>query len=229
MALAECGSHAIVGASFGSARTGERTLAAQLVDKLEPGMLVLADAGLYSWELFNAYAQAGADLARRIGASVSVGHIRLHSDGSYLALIFRPGLAAARRARLVATAKAGGQVPEALARVVRVVRVVEYTVPDRNPDGELIAIITTILDPKHVSAMDFAGAYHQRWEEESCIDEVKTDLRGRAEVLRSKSPDLVQQRFLGCQPDRRGGAYRLRLMTTAAWSEAWWTGLVMSG
>lgn len=194
MALAECGSHTIVGASFGPARTGERTLAAQLVDKTEPGMLVTADAGLYSWELFNAYAATGADLAWRIGASVSVGHLRWHSDGSYLALIFKPGLSAARRLRLVQQAKDGQQVPEQLARVVRVV---EYTVPDRNPDGELIAIITTILDPKDVSATDLAGAYHQRWEEESAIDEVKTHLRGPGQVLRSKSPDLVQQQMWG--------------------------------
>jgi hypothetical protein len=196
MALAECGSHAIVGAVFGTARTGERTLAADadLLDKVEPGMLVTADAGLYSWELFNAYAATGADLAWRIGASVSVGHIRWNSDGSYLALIFRSGIAAQRRARLVALSRAGGQVPEHLARLVRVV---EYTVPDRNPDGELIVVVTTILDPKEVSALDLAQAYQQRWEEESAIGEVKTDLRGRGEVLRSKTPELVEQQMWG--------------------------------
>jgi hypothetical protein len=36
--------------------------------------------------------------------------------------------------------------------------------------------------------MDLAGAYHQRWEEESAFDEIKTDLRGRGEILRSKTP-----------------------------------------
>jgi hypothetical protein len=194
MALCECGSHAVTGASFGSARAGERTLAADLVDKVEPDMLVLADAGLYSWELFNSFAATGADLAWRIGASVSVGHLRWLSDGSYLALIFRPRLSADRRARLVALAKAGGQVPEQLARVVRIV---EYTVPDRNPDGELIAVATTILDPKEVSAEELAGAYHQRWEEESAIGEVKTHVRGRGEVLRSQSPAMVEQQMWG--------------------------------
>lgn len=196
MALAECGTRAIVGAVLGTARTGERTLAADpdLVGKLDPDMLVTADAGLYSWELFNAYAATGADLAWRIGASVSVGHIRWLSDGSYLALIFKPGLPAARRARLVSQAKVGDQLPEQLARVVRVV---EYTVPDRNPDGELIAVVTTILDPKEVSAAELAGAYQQRWEEESAIDEVKTDLRGRGEVLRSQSPAMVEQQMWG--------------------------------
>lgn len=193
-ALAECGSHAIVGAVLGSCRTGERTLVADLVRRVGPGMLVLADAGLYSYELFSAFAATGADLAWRIGASVSIGHVRWLPDGSYLALIYRPGLGTDRRARLVADAKAGRDVPAELGRLVRVV---EYTVPDRNPDGELIAVITTITDPHELPALELAGAYHQRWEEESALDEIKTDLRGRGEVLRSKSPDLVEQQMWG--------------------------------
>jgi hypothetical protein len=49
MALAECGSRAIVGAVFGTAAAGERTLAADLIDKVEPDMLVTADACLFRW------------------------------------------------------------------------------------------------------------------------------------------------------------------------------------
>lgn len=93
---------------------------------------------------------------------MSVGHLRWLADGSYLALIFRPRLSADRRARPVAAAKAGARVPEQLARVVRIV---EYTVPDRHPDGELIAVATTILDPHQLPAPELAAAYHQRWGE----------------------------------------------------------------
>jgi Insertion element 4 transposase N-terminal/Transposase DDE domain len=193
-ALAECGSHAIVGAVLGGCRTGERTLAGDLAASVGPDMLVLADAGLYSYELFGRFAATGADLAWRIGASVSVGHLRWLADGSYLALIYVAGLSAQRRARLVEQAKAGHELP---ADIARVVRVVEYTVPDRNPDGELIVVITTVLDPHDLPALDLAEAYHQRWEEESALDELKTDLRGRGEVLRSKTPDLVEQQMWG--------------------------------
>ena len=193
-ALAECGSHAVVGAVLGGCRTGERTLAADLTAAVGPGMLVMADAGIYSYELFNAFAATGADLAWRIGASVSVGHLRWLPDGSYQALIFKSGLSAQRRARLIEQTKSGLDIPAELAREVRVV---EYTVPDRNPDGELIAVITTITDPHDIPAVDLAGAYHQRWEEESALDEIKTDLRGRGEVLRSKTPDLVEQQLWG--------------------------------
>ena len=194
MALAECGTRAIVAAVPGGARVGERTLAAGLVDKIEPDMLVTADAGLYSWELFNSFADTGAELLWRIGASVSIEHLRWLADGSYLALIYRPGLAADRRTRLAAAAKTGAEVPAELARLVRVV---EYTVPDRNPDGELIAVITTMLDPHQVDALELAAAYPQRWDEESAIDEVKTDLRGCGQVLRSQSPKLVEQELWG--------------------------------
>ena len=194
VALAECGSHALVGAAFGSARTGERTLAAGLCGKVEPGMLLLADAGFYSWELWNRFAATGADLAWRVGASVSLGHLRWLPDGSYTALIYRPGLSAGRRRALAEAAKTGHHVDEDLARVVRVV---EYTVPDRNPDGELITVITTIGDPADLPAADLAAAYQQRWEEEPALDKIKTHLRGRGEVLRSKTPDLVEQQMWG--------------------------------
>ncbi|MFC4105961.1 IS4 family transposase [Micromonospora zhanjiangensis] len=193
-ALAECGSHAIVGAVLGSCRTGERTLVKGLAGRVGPGMLVLADAGLYSFDLFNSFAATGADLAWRIGASVSVGHLRWLADGSYQALIFKAGLSAQRRARLVEQARTGQEIPTDLARLVRVV---EYTVPDRNPDGELIVVVTTLTDHHEVPAMELAGAYQQRWEEESALDEIKTDLRGRGEVLRSKVPELVEQQMWG--------------------------------
>lgn len=193
-ALAECGSHAIVAAVLGSCRTGERTLVKDLIGRLEADMLVLADAGLFSFELFNAFAATGADLAWRVGASVSLGHIRWLDDGSYQALIFKPGLSADRRARLVEQARTGKDIPADLARHVRVV---EYTVPDRNPDGELIVVVTTCTNPFEVPALDLAAAYQQRWEEETALGEIKSELRGRGEILRSKTPDLVEQQFWG--------------------------------
>jgi Insertion element 4 transposase N-terminal/Transposase DDE domain len=193
-ALAECATHAIVAAEFGGCRTGERTQAAALARYAEPDMLILADAGFYSWQLWDAYAATGADLAWRVGASVSVASVRWLPDGSYLALIFKPGLRTAQRQALQAQARAGGDVDADLARLVRVV---EYEVPNRNPDGELIVVITTVLNPYELPAIDLAGAYQQRWEEESALDELKTHLRDAGGVLRSKTPDLVEQEMWG--------------------------------
>src|SRR5208282_5799575 len=46
-------------------------------------------------------------------------------------------------------------------------------------------------------AEELAALYHQRWEIEGALDELKTHLRGAQIVLRSKTPDLVRQEFYG--------------------------------
>ena len=79
-----------------------------------------------------------------------------------------------------------------------VVRVIEYRlegVPEAEP---LYRVITTILDASQAPAQELAALYHERWEIENALDELKTHLRGGAQiVLRSKTPDLVRQEFWG--------------------------------
>jgi IS4 transposase len=58
-------------------------------------------------------------------------------------------------------------------------------------------LVTTILDPEKAPALDLAALYHERWEIETALDELKTHLRGARIVLRSKRPDLVRQEFYG--------------------------------
>ena len=50
--LAECGTHAIFDAVIGPYTTGENTLARELIDRLEPGMLLLADRGFCGFPLW---------------------------------------------------------------------------------------------------------------------------------------------------------------------------------
>ena len=42
-----------------------------------------------------------------------------------------------------------------------------------------------------------AQAYHQRWEHETGNQQLKTYLRGPGRVLRSESPDMVEQEIYG--------------------------------
>jgi len=79
--------------------------------------------------------------------------------------------------------------------VARLARVIEYDVPDRdgNGTGELIVLLTTITDPADAGADELAAAYHQRWEQETGHDQLKTHLRGPGKVLRSRLPELVYQ------------------------------------
>ncbi|MFC9768767.1 hypothetical protein [Rhodococcus jostii] len=51
VALAECGTHAVFDVAIGPCRTSERELAHDLMDTLEPGMLLLADRGLYGLDM----------------------------------------------------------------------------------------------------------------------------------------------------------------------------------
>ena len=55
----------------------------------------------------------------------------------------------------------------------------------------------SILDPKTAPAEELAALYHERWEIETALDELKTHLRGAQIVLRSKTPNLVKQEFYG--------------------------------
>ena len=57
--------------------------------------------------------------------------------------------------------------------------------------------MTTVLDPGKAPAKELAALYHDRWEVETALDELKTHLRGSRIVLRSKTPDLVRQEFYG--------------------------------
>lgn len=190
--LGECGSHAIVGAAVDGCRAGERSLAMSLTDRFEPGMLITADRNFYSFDLWRHALDTGADLLWRVSASVQLPVLAALPDGSYLSIVFHPKVRGTQRKKLLAAARAGQDVdPERAA----VVRVVEYEVPDRegNATGELICLITSILDPEDTPAVELAAAYHERWEYEGLIDEVKTHQRGPARVLRSKSPDMVEQ------------------------------------
>src|ERR1035438_8042711 len=71
-----------------------------------------------------------------------------------------------------------------------VVRVIDYRLKDVEGSEPLYRLITTILDHEQAPARELAALYHERWEIETTLDELKTHLRGAQIVLRSKTPDL---------------------------------------
>jgi hypothetical protein len=190
--LGECGSHAITGAAIGPCNAHERRLAQHIIPRLERGMLVMADRNFYSFDLWQEFRQTGADLLWRVNANLSLPVVRWLPDGSYLSIIYHSKIPGQRRSELLHAADEGAEIDPSKAHVVRVV---EYDIPDREGSGagEIICVITSILDPTEATAEELAAAYHERWECENLIDEVKTHQRGPARVLRSKSPDMVQQ------------------------------------
>jgi hypothetical protein len=178
VALAECGTHAVFDAVVGSYTTAENTLAREVIDRLEPGMLVLADRGFCGFPLWSRAVATGADLLWRAMPNMRPRHVEDLSDGSWLAEL-RPSGNAGRHAEPL------------------MIRVIDYRVDDGRPNDETYRLFTTIVDPDDASATDLAVAYAQRWEIESAFDELKTHQRGARTVLRSKSPDLVLQEIWG--------------------------------
>jgi hypothetical protein len=59
-------------------------------------------------------------------------------------------------------------------------------------------LVTTVLNHNMAPATELAALYHERWEIETALDELKTHLCGAQMVLRSKTPELVKQEFYGC-------------------------------
>ena len=77
------------------------------------------------------------------------------------------------------------------------VRVVEYRLEGVAAAEPLYRLLTTLLDPAQAPAAELAALYHERWEIEVALAELKTGLRGARVVLRSKTPELVRQEFWG--------------------------------
>jgi hypothetical protein len=205
VAVAECGTHAFVAAEVDAYQVGEKTMAQRLYQRLRADELLTADRGFYSWDAWDTAAATGAALLWRAPTQLGLPVIAVLADGTYLSVLIRPTIRGPRRERLLTAAQAGADltdinaVPDAFDKhgqpVTHLVRVIEYDVPDRtgNGTGELITVLTTITDPTDAHPDELAAAYHQRWEEETANDQLKTHLRGPGRVLRSRLPDLVHQ------------------------------------
>jgi hypothetical protein len=179
VSLVENGTHALFGSQIGSYDTQEITLAKGVMDHLHKGMLCLADRNFFGYALWKQAAATGADLLWRLKSNNVQRNEKRLPDGSYLSTIYP-------------TEKAQRNNRDGLR-----VRVIEYHL-EGQPDAEPIyRLITTLLDPKAAPAPELAALYHERWEIETALDELKTHLRGAKIVLRSKSPALVEQEFFG--------------------------------
>jgi len=179
VALLENGTHVLCAAQMDKYATDELTLAEDVVTALERGMLCLADRFFPSYKLWQKAAKTGADLLWRTRKNARLEVDKRLPDGSYLSRIY-PATSDRRNER-------NGIV----------VRAIDYHL-DQVPDAEPIyRLITTILDYTLAPAPELAALYHERWEIETSLDELKTHLRGAQIVLRSKTPELVQQEFYG--------------------------------
>ena len=179
VALVENGTHVLFGAKLGGTADGEMTLAHDVVPALRSGMLCLADRYFFGHALWRKAAATGADLLWRVKGNLRLPRVTVLADGSYLSVIYP-----SEKDRRHSTNSVQ-------------VRVVEYRLEGVADAEPLYRLVTTILDPTLAPATDLAALYHERWEIEGALAELKTHLRGARVILRSKTPDLVRQEFWG--------------------------------
>jgi hypothetical protein len=150
-------------------------------------MLVLCDRGFYSYQLWQAAAATGAALLWRLKNDIKIPVLDALPDGSYLSELLPRHL----KANQHASQRRGGRarIPDQ-ARIP--VRVIEYTIPNRDGKVETIKIMTTILDHEIAPAGELAALYAERWEFELTLDEIETHQMS-ARLLRSRTPELVRQ------------------------------------
>lgn len=171
LALAECGTRALIAAAVGAYRTGEKTLAVGLLPRLQAGMLVLADRNFPGHQLWGDAAATGADLLWRIGASFTLPAGEVLAGRTYLSVLKAP-----RALRKTGAADI-------------TVRVIEYRLQDEGGQvTETFALITTLLDCSAFPARELAELYHARWQIETALGAVKSGMKGSGVVLRSKTP-----------------------------------------
>ena len=179
VALVENGTHVLFGTQQGPYATGEITLAKTVVGALRRGMLCLGDRNFFGFPLWTQASSTGADLLWRIKAKARLPVEQALPDGSYLSTFY------------ASTQERGHQ------RNGRRVRVIEYRLQGVSDAEPIYRLVTTLLDPQQAPAAELAALYHDRWQIETAMAELKTHLRGAKLVLRSKTPDLVRQEFYG--------------------------------
>ena len=179
VSLVENGTHVLFGTQMAGYGTSEMTLAKGVLSCLGQGMLCLADRYFFSFGLWQQARATGSELLWRIRKNLRLPCEQRLADGSYLSRIYPSQQDRQRQRHGV------------------VVRVIDYRLEGVAGAEPMYRLVTTILDPDQAPALELAALYHERWEIETALDELKTHLRGARIVLRSKRPDLVCQEFYG--------------------------------
>ena len=175
--LTECGSHATVGLHIGRYDEAELHGAYALLPHLSRGMLLMHDANFFGGAYLEALNAKGVLALFALPSTVAVQRRRNLPDGSYLA-------------RLKPNARAVYPMQQPVW-----VRVIEYQITDERlgEPGRVYRLATTWLNPRTAPAKELIVLYHERWEIEIVVDEIKTHLRVQQKVLRSHTPEGVRQ------------------------------------
>jgi hypothetical protein len=176
LSLCELGTHVLWKSIIQPCCRGEVPMAHYLMQHLESDMLVLWDRNFLSFKLVNELRQQEANLLARIKNVTIFNPIQRLSDGSYLAKFYPSPRHREKDQDGI------------------LVRIIEYTFDDPQRPGtqQKHRLLTTLLNHREHPVKKLIVLYHERWEEEGTIDELKTHQRNR-KVLRSETPSGVMQ------------------------------------
>jgi Insertion element 4 transposase N-terminal/Transposase DDE domain len=180
LSLCETGSHVLYRSLVKPCRRGEVSMVPALLRWLAADMLLLWDRNFLSYRLVQQVQARRAQLLARIKGSLVFQPLQRLADGSYLS-------------KLYPSPRHRQQDRDGM-----LVRIIEYRLDDpaRPQATQVHRLLTTLLDPVLDPAETLILLYHERWEEELTIDEVKTHQRERP-VLRSQTPAGVVQEIEG--------------------------------
>jgi hypothetical protein len=180
LALIETGTHVICDAVIRPFGTGEVPTALRLLRSVRPGMLLLWDRGFHSYEMVRVTRAQQAQFLGRTKKNIVLRPTEILADGSFLARIY--------------------PAPEARRRNEHGIelRVIEYALDTpAGPGQEKYRLITSLLDERTFPAEHLAATYHERWEIETALDEVKVHQWAHPHPLRSKHPREVVREVYG--------------------------------
>ncbi len=180
LSLCEIGSHVLWRSLIKPYHRGEIPMAHYLLRFLKKDMLLLWDRNFLSYATLQQVQSSHAHLLARIKKNLIFEPFQQLADGSYLAKFY------------------GSTKDRRHDRNGIVVRIIDYTFDDENRpgSGEKHRLLTTLLDADMHPGETLIELYHERWEEELAIDELKTHQQERP-VLRSQTPAGVVQEIYG--------------------------------
>lgn len=179
VAVIETATHLVLDVEIGGAKTAELAMFEKLIDRIPGETVTILDRNYDSvWHL------------HRLGDPTRERHWLARSKGRLNAKVLRVLGVGDELVEIGVSPTARRAHPGLPATIVA--RRIRYTAKKTE-----VTILTSMTDGSRFPAAEVAALYHQRWEIEMTIDDMKTEQRESALTLRSKTPIGIRQELYG--------------------------------
>lgn len=179
VALIETATHLVLDVELSGVKTAELVNFAALIDRIPSNTVTILDRNYDSvWHL------------HRVGDATKDRHWLVRSKGRSTAKVLKelgPGDELVEVGVSDTARRAHPELPATM-----VARRIRYTAKQTE-----VTVLTSMLDPVKFPKAEIAALYHERWEIEMTIDDIKNEQRDSALTLRSKTPTGIRQEIYG--------------------------------